>query len=157
MSVEIFLKLGDIAGEAQDPEHLAWIDITSFQWGFTPSRQGTPNLGTAAGKVNFQDLTFTCPQSKASPKLMEGCSTGTHFAKVVVDLMQTDAAQGQGQYLTYELQDVVISSYQTGGSSGDVPQDSMSLTFQKVQEIFEGQEGSSCGASNGSQTERNGK
>lgn len=155
MSVEIFIKFGDIPGDAQDPDHPAWIDVNFYQWGFTPSRIGMPNLGAAAGKVNFQDLTFTCPQSKASPKLMEGCSTGKHFPKVVVDLAQPDATRGQGQYLTYELEDVVISSYQTGSTSGDDPLDKMSLTFQKVREIFEGQEGSSCGVGKGSQAERN--
>ncbi len=154
MSVEIFLKFGDISGEAQDTGHKEWIEVLSYTLGFTPSIQGTPNLGSAAGKVNFQDLTFTVLQSKASPKLMEGCCTGQHFPKVVLDVAQPDASGRQGAYLTYELQDVLISSYQTGANSEDGPLDTLAVTFQKVREIFEGQVGETCATQKDDETQR---
>ena len=42
--------------------------------------------------------------------------------------------------MDFELTDVIISSYQTGGSGDDMPIESMSLNFAKVAQKFYSQD-----------------
>lgn len=134
-SVDYFLKIGGIDGESTDAMHKGEIEILSWSWGETNtgvmSRAG--GGGGGAGKVNIQDFHFTTVMSKASPKLFEACATGQHIKEAV--LIARKAGGDQQEYLKITLTDVLISSYQTGGSSGDggIPIDSFSLNFAKIE------------------------
>lgn len=134
-SVDYFLKIDGIEGESTDAMHKGEIEILSWSWGETNtgvmSRAG--GGGGGAGKVNIQDFHFTTVMSKASPKLFEACATGQHIKEAV--LIARKAGGDQQEYLKITLTDVLISSYQTGGSSGDggIPIDSFSLKFAKIE------------------------
>ena len=48
-------------------------------------------------------------------------------------LVGRKAGKGQEEFLTWTFSDVLISSYQTGGSeAGDIPVDQASLNFTKI-------------------------
>ena len=50
------------------------------------------------------------------------------------DALGPQGRQGQQEYLTFKFRDVVISSFQTGGSEETpVPTDSVSFSFAKVE------------------------
>ncbi len=70
--------------------------------------------------------------TKASPTLMKACATGQHIKTATLSARK--AGKGQMDYLTFKLQDVLVSSYQTGGSEhADVPVDQVSLNFAKIE------------------------
>jgi type VI secretion system secreted protein Hcp len=131
-----YLKIGDIKGEATDPNHLEEIDILSWSWG--ESRAGLTHSGGGgggAGKVSMQDFHFTMKVNKATPKLMLACATGTHIAEATLTCRRPAADPGSEPfaYLVITFEDLLISSYQTGGSAGDVvPTDQISLNFTKI-------------------------
>ncbi|MEW6604192.1 MAG: type VI secretion system tube protein Hcp [Thermoproteota archaeon] len=134
-SVDYYLKIDGIEGESTDARHMGEIEVLSWSWGEAnagvASRAG--GGGGGVGKVNMQDFHFTAVMSKASPKLFEACAAGQHIKEAV--LIARKAGGDQQEYLKITLNDVLISSYQTGGSSGDggIPVDSFSLNFAKIE------------------------
>jgi type VI secretion system secreted protein Hcp len=88
--------------------------------------------GGGAGKVDMQDFHFTMRVNKASPTLMLNCASGKHIPKAT--LVCRKAGGNQEEFLKLNFSDILISSYQTGGSNGaDVPMDQISLNFAKVE------------------------
>ena len=80
----------------------------------------------------MQDLVVSMVVSKASPKLMLGCATGKHYKDAV--LTARKAGKAQQEFLVFKFKDVIVTSYQTGGSAeGDVPVDQASLGFSTIQ------------------------
>ncbi|MEX0674608.1 MAG: type VI secretion system tube protein Hcp [Gaiellaceae bacterium] len=125
MAVDMFLKISGIDGESQDSKHKDTIEIESFSWGITPRE------GDKQGKVSVQDFHFAKRVDKASPILMLSCATGKHISDAVLTCRK--AGEKPLEFLVIKMTDILISSYQTGGSSGDiVPTDSFSLNFQAI-------------------------
>ena len=71
--------------------------------------------------------------NKASPKLMQACASGEHIKKAVLSCRK--AGKEQQEYLKITLSDMLVSSYQTGGSAGDgvVPNDQIALNYSKIE------------------------
>lgn len=128
---DMFLKIDGIKGESTASDHKNEIDIESFSWGL--SQQGTAGRGGGggAGKVTVQDFSFTSHVNKASPLLMQAVADGKHIK--FAELSVRKAGGQQQDYLTYTLEDLLVSSYSTQSLNNDVPTDSFSLNFTKVE------------------------
>jgi hypothetical protein len=88
--------------------------------------------GGGAGKAAIHDITITKTVDKSSPTLFKFCANGKHIPKVSISLRKAGRT-----YLTYKLTDVVISSYQTGGSGNtSQPTESLSLNFTKIEVTY---------------------
>jgi type VI secretion system secreted protein Hcp len=132
VAVDYFLKIDGVSGESGDAKHKGEIQLESFSWGETNLGGGGPGGGGGAGKVQMQDLVVTMVVSKASPKLMLSCATGKHHKEAVLTARRTGKAQQE--FLVFKFKDVVVTSYQTGGSAqADVPVDQASLGFSTIQ------------------------
>jgi type VI secretion system secreted protein Hcp len=59
MAVDMFNKIGDLKGEAQDQKHKGEIDVITWTWGVSNSGTAHAGSGAGAGKANVQDLSFT--------------------------------------------------------------------------------------------------
>ena len=131
MAIDYFLKIDGVAGESADSKHKGEIELESFGWGETNTGGGTGG-GGGSGKVQMQDLVVTMHVSKASPRLMLACATGKHHKVAVLTMRK--AGKSQQEFLVLKLEDVLISSYQTGGSaSSDVIVDQAALGFSTIQ------------------------
>ena len=137
MAFDAFLKLDGIKGESQDSKHKDEIEIESFSWGVTQSGTLAFGGGAGAGKAQFQDFHFTTNVSKASPQLFVKCATGEHLKDGTLTLRKA-GGDGRGvEFYKITLSDVLVSSYQNGGSAGgDVPTDQFSLNFTKIAYSF---------------------
>ena len=133
MAVDYFLKLDGIDGESSDAKHKNEIDVESWSWGETQTGTFAAAGGAGAGKVQFQDFHFVTSVSKASPKLMLSCATGQHIKQAV--LTARKAGQTQQEFMKFTFTDILISSYQTGGSSSSdaLPTDQVSFNFAKIE------------------------
>jgi type VI secretion system secreted protein Hcp len=130
--VDYFLKLDGIKGESADAKHKDEIDIESWSWGETQTAAHGTGGGAGAGKVSMQDFHFVMRFNAASPSLMKSCATGQHIK--VATLTARKAGKDQQEFLTIKFSDVLVSSYQSGGSEGaDVPFDQISLNFAKIE------------------------
>lgn len=132
-AVDYFLKIEGVDGESHDSKHKNELDIESWSFGETNSGTGHAGGGHGAGKVVMQDMHFVTKYQKSSPKLMLICANGEHIKKATLTCRR--AGKEQQEYLKITLTDVLVSSYQTGGSAhGDVvPTDQFSLNFAKIE------------------------
>ena len=133
MAVDYFIDIEGFDGESEDSAHKNKIDVLSFSWG--AHQPGTFGHGTGgtAGKASFSDFSFTMQTSKATPKLMTACANGKHINKAVLYCRKSTGDGGQQDYMTWTFKPIIVSSYQTGGSSGqEIPIDSVSLNYGVV-------------------------
>lgn len=132
MATDYFLKLDGIEGESSQKGHENQIDLLSWSWGESNSGSSSDGGGSGSGKVNMQDFSFSMKINKASPNLFKHCANGAHIKEGTLTCRR--AGKEPRPYLTIKFTDCLISSFQTGGSSGDeVPTDSISLNFSKIE------------------------
>ena len=132
MATDTFLKLKGIDGEAQDKKHSGEIEVLSWSWGVVNSGSAATGSGAGSGKANFQDVSITKLADKASPELMIHCATGKHIPEAVLTCRK--AGGEQLEYLKITLKDVMVTSFQTGGSGGgdEIPTENVGLNFAEV-------------------------
>jgi type VI secretion system secreted protein Hcp len=130
--VDYFLKLEGIDGESKSRP--GEIELESWSWG--ASQLGTYSHsagGGGAGKVSMQDFHFVMKVNKATPKLILACAKGDHIKKAILTCRK--AGGKQEEFLKYTFSDVLVSSYQTGGSGGSdiVPTEQISFNYAKME------------------------
>ncbi len=136
--VDYFLKIDGIPGESTDDKHKGEIDLESWSWGATQSGTYAGGGGGGAGKVSMQDFHFVMRHNKASPLLMKAMATGQHIKEAKLTCRK--AGGEQQEYMTIKFSDLLISSYQTGGSNGDViPLDQITFNFAKIEHEYKPQ------------------
>jgi type VI secretion system secreted protein Hcp len=113
---DMFIKITDVKGEAQDAKHKDEIDVLSWSWGVTNSGSTHQGGGSGAGKANVQDLTFTKSVDKASTILQKAACSGKHFPEA--NMVVRKAGEKPLEYLKVDMKDVIVTSYSTGGSGG---------------------------------------
>ena len=131
MAVDMFMKIGDVKGEARDKTHKDEIDVLAWSWGMSNSGSAHTGGGAGAGKVNVQDLSFTKYVDKASTNLMNSCCTGAHYdtAKLTV----RKAGKEPLEYIIITMTEVMVTAVSTGGSGGeDRLTENVTLNFAKV-------------------------
>jgi type VI secretion system secreted protein Hcp len=136
MAANYFLKFTpEIKGDATQAGYEGQIEVLSFSWGVSQAGGFSYGSGGTSAKANVQDLSISFRLSDASPQIMQACATGKHLDEALLSCLRSDGTT-QSKYLEIKLTDVVISSYQTGGSGDDMPIESISLNFAKVDEMF---------------------
>ena len=131
MAVDMFLRLGDIKGEAKDAAHKDEIDILSWQWGCTqPATMGVGG-GGGSGKVNIQNMTCMKKVDTSSTNLYLKCFNGKHYEDALLTVRK--AGEVPVEYVKVTMFDVLVSSIQTGGSGGeDTVLETIDMNFAKV-------------------------
>lgn len=122
-----YLKLGDIKGEATDSEHRDWMIVESMNHGIT--RQSDPASGLPTGKRQHKPVTITKPVDKATPLLMGACVNGQLIPMVRMEFVRPGE---QDRYYQVIMKNVLVTSYQTGGSAGQTPTESFSLNYEEI-------------------------
>lgn len=131
MAVDMFLMLDGIKGESSDSKHKGEIDIESFSWGMAQTGSGHRGSGSGTGKVDMNDISIVKAVDKSSPTLMLACANGKHIAKGKLTVRK--AGENPLDYLTIDLENILVSNYQTNGiNSADVPTETFALNFVKV-------------------------
>lgn len=132
-AADYFLKIDGIKGESPDAKHKDEIQLESWSWGATNSGTHAVGGGGGAGKVSMQDFHFVMKVNKSSPELMLANATGKHIPSALLTCRK--AGGKQEEYLKIKFSDLLISSYQTGGSGASdvLPTDQISFNFSKIE------------------------
>ena len=131
MAVDMFIRIGDIAGEAKDAVHGNEIDAISWDWGM--SQSGTMHIGGGGGggKVKIENLTIEKYTDKATPNLMMACSNGKQFPNAVLTVRK--AGENPLEYLVITMQDVIVTNIVSGAENDeDRLSEHVSLNFAQV-------------------------
>lgn len=128
-----FLKVDSILGESTAAGHANEMDVLAYSTGASNSGTTSSGSGSGAGKVSFQDLSFTKYVDGTSPAFLLACATGKHFA--TVELKGARRRNGVLQeYLTVKLSEAMVTSVSSGGSAGDQKQiENISINFAKIE------------------------
>ncbi len=138
MAVDMFLKLGDIKGEAKDDKHKGEIDVLAWSWGLSNAGSAHHGGGAGAGKVNVQDISVTKWLDLASPAIVNAVCVGKHIPEVT--LVVRKAGEKPLEYLTITLKEVYVTSVSTGGSGGeDKLTENITLNFAKFKTQYKEQ------------------
>jgi type VI secretion system secreted protein Hcp len=132
MAVDMFIKIDDVKGEAQDDKHKDEIDVLAWSWGMSQSGTMHAGGGGGGGKVSVQDLSFTKWIDKSSPNLMTYCSSGAQYKEAKLTVRKAGGKEPL-EYLIITMKDVIVTSVSTGGSGGeDRLTENVSLNFAAV-------------------------
>lgn len=121
-----FFKLGTINGEATAPAYSKWIQLDSWSWGASRASNavGVPQ------RLSVQSFSFTAPVGAHSAELL-GLLTSNEArpqtARLAVTKNELPAVQ-----LKAEFSDVLLSVYDIGETSSDVPMEQVSFDFSRV-------------------------
>jgi type VI secretion system secreted protein Hcp len=139
-AVDYFLKIDGIPGESKDKTYKDHIQLES--WSYGESQGGTfgSGGGGGAGKVVMQDFHFVQKVNKASPLLFRACAKGDHIGSA--QLICRKAGGEQMDFFTVTFTDVLVSSFQVGGSGGSdvIPMEQISLNFTKIEVAYKEQD-----------------
>jgi type VI secretion system secreted protein Hcp len=129
MAFDAFLQIDGIPGECTDDGHKNWIELNSFAHSMEQpaSSSGSNAGGATAERVNIDPFTIVHPVDKASPKFYEACCTGKVLPTAIIQLHR--AGGSKMMYAQISMKNVVITSVQYGGASGDdFPSETVVLT-----------------------------
>jgi type VI secretion system secreted protein Hcp len=135
MAADMFLKFGEVKGEATDSKHAGEIEVLSWSWGMTQSGSTHVGTGGGAGKVNVNDINITKYVDSSSPTLIKFCCEGKVAPAAILTVRK--AGGSPLEYLKLTLGDVIVSSISTGGAGGeDRLTESVTLNFAKFENTY---------------------
>jgi len=158
MAFDAILVLPGIVGECKDKKYKkdgdagvdGGIDIENFSWGMTQSGSGARGGGSIVSSANFQDLTVTKVLDTATTAIVQAAASGRVIAPNEAEtgtldpksiepakLLIRKASGGKAEddpieYLVYIMENVIISSYSTGGGGDSPLLETISLNFDKM-------------------------
>ncbi|WNW13136.1 type VI secretion system tube protein Hcp [Pseudomonas sp. DTU_2021_1001937_2_SI_NGA_ILE_001] len=139
MTMDMFLKLGNIKGESRDSQHRDEIDIQSFQWGMTQNGSMHQGSGGGASKVSIQNLSITKALDKSTPNLLMACSSGMHFPEATLTVRKAGGNQPL-EYLVIRLKEVLVASFNTQAvNHSEVQAETFALNFASVEVSYQPQ------------------
>lgn len=126
----IFVYIPNVPGDETLNGVPGQIEILSWSWGETNEALGSANGGV------WKTLNMVLPTTRATPKIVENFSAGRIIEEVtltnVIDSLAGEP--GGSRQLIITMKPVYVTSYQTGGHSGDiVPTDQVSLNFTNIE------------------------
>lgn len=132
MAFSAHLKVDEIDGESSDANYSGQIDVLSYSMGVN----NPPNVlggGFSAGKATASDFHFVLAQGRSSVNLEKFCASGKHVATVILTLAKSIGEEaGLKDFMTVTFTDCYISSVSdAGGGGGDVPINSVSISYSK--------------------------
>lgn len=124
----IYMKLGDIKGDATQSEHKDWITLGSMQFGI--GRGISTPVGSAksreASHPSVSEITVSKAMDGSSFGLIQEAVIGAQGLKCEIHIVSND----NKIICKYELENTLISGYSVS-TGGDQPTESLSLNFTK--------------------------
>ena len=131
-----FLDLEGIDGEAQDAQYKDKIELHSVAFGAVNNSSFAQGTGPGIGKGKIQNVSLSKPCCKASLKLWERTVNGKAINSGKLTLLKM-AGETKIPYLELNLSNVVVTSWQSSArGDGQLPMESFSLSFVKVQSEY---------------------
>lgn len=132
-STDYYLDINGIKGECDAIGFEKQIQIDSWSFGAHQAGSAVQGSGLGTGKVSLQDFHFTVENGSASPQLFLSCCKGIHIPKATLCCRKSGGDGEPYTYLKVSFENLLISSYQCGGSGGSIlPCDQISFNFTKI-------------------------
>ncbi len=129
----IYLEYEGIKGNVTADGYKDHISVDSVQFGVGRGISMEPgNLSNReATRPTISEITVTKPADTSATALFKESVTGSAGKKVVIKFVQTGADKVV-EFMTYTLEDVLVSGYSVSASGESDPIESISLSFAKI-------------------------
>lgn len=130
----IQFKTPDIKGESADSEHLEQIQVLSWSHSFnqpTSPTRSSAGSGTVE-QANHSDFSFTKYIDASTDDLLKMCWSGKQIGTATFQSYRSDGENKAIKYLEVEMTGVVVSNFSIGGGTGDVPTETVTLSYSAV-------------------------
>lgn len=129
MYLDLTLKrAGKVKGESVAAGHQSDIVVHGFSWGVGAA--GDAVAGQATGRRSYRQLTITKGLDAASTALMSAVATNDEVRSAKLFLRK--AGGEQQDYFTLTLEKARVASYDIEAGDDGLPQERITLSFQKV-------------------------
>ena len=119
-----FFKLGEIGAEAQ----ANGMEILGISWGGPTMNMGPMDISAATPPPDARTVRILKRVDKSTPLIAQALARNERFP---VATLTVPKGGGSQEYLEITMTDVIISSYQTGGTQ-DRPTETLSLNFTAI-------------------------
>jgi len=133
--VRIFADIHSMDGESTETNHLNWIHIESFDFYTNQPGSGIEGISRQRSEAEFDDIILTKSVDKTTPKLMEKVARGQVIELVTIEFTRYYDEVSQIFY-KYELENVMITSFQSTGVQGAYPIDTFTLNFETIKVTY---------------------
>lgn len=119
------MTLKDSSGTFADP---LTIQIDSYSWGVTFA----PSVSSVRpGSPDFDEMIVSAQTSQASPGLFLACALGEVIDEVILTSLSND--EKNQKFFEIKMTGVRVTSYSSAASGDEIPADSFSLNFSKIE------------------------
>jgi type VI secretion system secreted protein Hcp len=133
---DIYVKFGDIKGEAQAKDHQDWSEALTYSETITMPTSAYVGGGSGAARANFEPIVINKFVDSASAALRQRLSAGTIIGLVEIEFVR-GGSQGGEIYLRIELTEALITSAGFSTSvSDDRPVEQIGVSFAKIKWIY---------------------
>ncbi|MDD2390576.1 MAG: type VI secretion system tube protein Hcp [Desulfobacterales bacterium] len=137
MSSNTYIKFDTVKGESTDKGHADWIEILSWSHSFSqPASPIRSSAGSTVERAQHSDLNISKYIDSATDDLLGACWKGKQFEKVTLECFKSDGDNTPLKFLEIDLEDVIVSNFSISGGGGSLPMESISLSYSKVQYIY---------------------
>ncbi|RYE38500.1 MAG: type VI secretion system tube protein Hcp [Sphingobacteriales bacterium] len=129
----IYVEYEGIKGNVTAEGYKSHISVSSFQFGVGRGISMEPgNLSNReATRPSISEVTITKVADVATAALFKEAVTGSAGKKVTIKFLQTGTDKVV-EYMTYTLEDVLVSGYSVSADGESDPVESISLSFANV-------------------------
>jgi type VI secretion system secreted protein Hcp len=139
MATNFFLKLDGIKAESTDSKHAGEIQVLSWSHSFnqpTSPTRSSAGSGTVE-QANHADFSFTKYIDTATDDLLKACWTGQQIKSGVFKAYRSSGAKDDAvNYLEIDFTGIIVSNYSISGGTGDVPVETVTLSYSIVKYIY---------------------
>ncbi len=114
MEYSAFLQLDDLRGESRTAPCVGWVPLSSVQ-------------GSAPRRSEDRDVVVVAPHGVHTADLFKAAADGKAFHKGEIAFVRNGS-----KYLTYKMEDVLISGFQLGGAHDGVPLEMFTLAPKEL-------------------------
>ena len=129
----IYVEYEGIKGNVTADGYKDHISVQSLQFGVGRGISMEPgNLSNReATRPTISEVTMTKPADTSATALFKEAVTGSSGKKVTIKFVQTGADKVV-EFMTYTLEDVLVSGYSVSADGESDPMESISLSFSKI-------------------------
>ena len=134
MATNFFLALDSISGESTDSAHTNQIQVLSWSHSFnqpTSPTRSSAGSGTVE-QANHADFSITKYIDSATDDLLKACWSGKQIATGTFTAYRSDGSGDGVNYLEIDFANVIVSNYSISGGTGDIPVETVTLSYSKV-------------------------
>jgi type VI secretion system secreted protein Hcp len=136
-SIDTYVKLSGIDGEATHKDHKNEIEVLSWSWDEVNSA-ATAGGGSGKGKAIPGNFHFTHLYDKSSPVLAKNCAGGKHLDSVVFTCRKS--GDGSLAFMTITLKEALVISVQPSASSGADIVEAVAMSYKSIEFAYKAQD-----------------